>query len=98
MPAMLPRVARAIFACALLASSSALAQHAPKIGSKRFTESYVLGEVLLRAASRSGPAVHQAGLGNTGILYAALRSGSIDLYPEYSGTITREVAEHFCPW
>jgi osmoprotectant transport system permease protein len=59
-----------------------------KVGSKRFTESYILGEVLVRAA---GDAVHRPGLGNTGILYAALRSGSIDLYPEYTGTIAKEI-------
>lgn len=59
-----------------------------KIGSKRFTESYILGEILIRAA---GDAVHRPGLGNTGILYAALKSGAIDLYPEYTGTIVKEI-------
>lgn len=62
-----------------------------RIGSKRFTESYVLGEVLLRTALMQGEAVHKQGLGNTGILVAALRAGAIDVYPEYSGTIAREV-------
>jgi len=62
-----------------------------KIGSKRFTESYILGELLLQAAAPHGPAEHKAGLGNTGILYAALRAGSIDVYAEYSGTIAREM-------
>ncbi len=60
-----------------------------KVGSKRFTESYILGEILIRTAA--GGAVHRPGLGNTGILYAALKSGSIDLYPEYTGTIAREI-------
>jgi len=59
-----------------------------KVGSKRFTESYILGEILVRTA---GDAVHRPGLGNTGILYAALKSGSIDLYPEYTGTIAKEI-------
>jgi osmoprotectant transport system permease protein len=59
-----------------------------KVGSKRFTESYILGEVIVRAA---GKAAHRPGLGNTGILYAALKSGSIDLYPEYTGTIAKEI-------
>ena len=59
-----------------------------KVGSKRFTESYILGEVIIRAA---GDATHRPGLGNTGILYAALKSGSIDLYPEYTGTIAKEI-------
>jgi osmoprotectant transport system permease protein len=59
-----------------------------KVGSKRFTESYILGEIVIRTA---GDAVHRPGLGNTGILYAALKSGSIDLYPEYTGTIAKEI-------
>jgi osmoprotectant transport system permease protein len=33
----------------------------------------------------------QAGLGNTGILEQALASGAVDLYPEYTGTIVREL-------
>ena len=45
-----------------------------------------------RRWSRSGrPATHQQGLGNTGILEQALASGAIDLYPEYTGTIVREL-------
>ena len=62
------------------------------IGSKRFTESYVLGEIVRETlASRGIAAVHRQGLGNTGILEQALASGSIDLYPEYTGTIVREL-------
>jgi len=59
-----------------------------KVGSKRFTESYILGELIVRTAL---DAAHRPGLGNTGILYAALKSGSIDLYPEYTGTIAKEI-------
>jgi osmoprotectant transport system permease protein len=63
-------------------------------GSKRFTESYVLGEVVARTAAAAGAkAVHRAGLGNTAIVYAALRSGDIDVYPEYTGTIAREILQ-----
>ena len=57
------------------------------MGSKRFTESYILGELLARTAG----AEHRPGLGNTAILYEALRSGGIDVYPEYTGTIAREI-------
>ena len=63
-----------------------------RVGSKRFTESYVLGEVVRQVLERQGiPAVHQQGLGNTGILERALETGAIDLYPEYTGTIVREI-------
>ena len=59
-----------------------------QVGSKRFTESYVLGELIIRTA---GTGTHRQGLGNTGIVFAALKAGSIDLYPEYTGTIAREI-------
>jgi osmoprotectant transport system permease protein len=63
-----------------------------RVGSKRFTESYVLGEIVRRTLVDHGvPAVHKAGLGNTGILVAALAAGEIDVYPEYTGTIVREI-------
>jgi osmoprotectant transport system permease protein len=62
------------------------------VGSKRFTESYILGEILAQTLVASGtPAVHKPGLGNTGILEQALASGAVDLYPEYTGTIVREL-------
>jgi osmoprotectant transport system permease protein len=63
-----------------------------RIGSKRFTESYVLGEIVRQTLAAQGlPAEHRQGLGNTGILERALSTGAIDLYPEYTGTIVREL-------
>ena len=77
----------------LLALLLALPVHADtlRIGSKRFTESYILGEVLRRTVEGKTPVEHRPGLGNTGIVFAALKAGSIDLYPEYTGTIAREI-------
>ncbi|MEO6745544.1 MAG: glycine betaine ABC transporter substrate-binding protein [Caldimonas sp.] len=63
-----------------------------KVGSKRFTESYILGEIVSQTLNAQGVAAeHRQGLGNTGILERALASGSIDVYPEYTGTIVREL-------
>jgi osmoprotectant transport system permease protein len=62
-----------------------------QVGSKRFTESYVLGEILTATAAAAGPTVHRQGLGNTAIVLEALKSGSIDVYPEYLGTIAQEI-------
>lgn len=63
-----------------------------KVGSKRFTESYLLGEIATQALVSQGVAAeHRQGLGNTAILAAALQQGQIDLYPEYTGTIVREL-------
>ena len=59
-----------------------------RVGSKRFTESYILGELIVRTA---GEGVHRQGLGSTGIVFAALKAGEIDLYPEYTGTIAKEI-------
>ena len=72
---------------------AALPAHADtlRIGSKRFTESYILGEVLKQAAEGKTAVEHRPGMGNTGILYSALKAGSIDVYPEYTGTIAREI-------
>lgn len=62
------------------------------VGSKRFTESYLLGELVRQALLREGiPARHRQGLGNTGILAQALAAREIDVYPEYTGTIAREL-------
>ena len=63
------------------------------VGSKRFTESYILGEILKQTAEAAGETtvVHQQGLGNTAIVLNALTSGNIDVYPEYTGTIAKEI-------
>ena len=68
-----------------------------RIGSKRFTESYILGEILRLSASAHVKAEHRQGLGNTAVVLAALQTGSIDIYPEYTGTIEFEVLKHKSP-
>ncbi|HEX4859443.1 MAG TPA: glycine betaine ABC transporter substrate-binding protein [Usitatibacteraceae bacterium] len=78
----------ALFAGAGLAADAG----ALRVGSKRFTESYVLAEVVRQVAVGAGTAAeHRQGLGNTAIVLNALSAGSIDVYPEYSGTIAREI-------
>ncbi len=79
---------------ALLLCATADAAEAPlNVGSKRFTESYILGEIIKQTAQGAGETtvVHQQGLGNTAIVLNALKTGSIDVYPEYTGTIAREI-------
>jgi osmoprotectant transport system permease protein len=62
------------------------------IGSKKFTESYVLGEIAKRTLTDAGiPAQHRQGMGGTIILWEALKGGQIDAYPEYTGTIATEI-------
>ena len=62
------------------------------IGSKKFTESYVLGEIAKRTLNDAGiPAEHRQGMGGTIIPWQALRGRQIDAYPEYTGTIEQEI-------
>src|SRR6266576_3409445 len=71
---------------------SASASEQVQIGSKKFTESYVLGEIAKRTITDAGIAAeHRQGMGGTIILWEALRGGQIDAYPEYAGTIATEI-------
>ena len=84
-------------AATVLAASAVAAGAADdvlRVGSKRFTESDLRGELLTQAASAHGKAEHRQGLGNTAIVLAALQSGSIDVYPEYLGTIDLEILKN----
>ncbi len=57
------------------------------VGSKNFTEQIILGEVFAQALEREGLRVtRRLNLGGTFICDRALRSGDIDVYPEYTGT------------
>jgi osmoprotectant transport system permease protein len=76
----------------LLLSASQLDARPIVIGSKKFTESYVLGEIARMAIEHRGvQAETRPGMGGTIILWQALSSAQIDLYPEYSGTIAEEI-------
>jgi osmoprotectant transport system permease protein len=62
------------------------------IGSKKFTESYVLAEIAKHSLENAGMKVdHRQGMGGTIILWEALRGRGIDVYPEYTGTIAEEM-------
>jgi len=63
-----------------------------QVGSKAFTESLVLAEIALRALEEAGvEAAHRPGMGGTIVLWQALRSGGIDAYPDYTGTIGEQI-------
>ena len=87
-----------LFACACAALvlsvvASARAEHVT-VGSKAFPESWIVAEALAGCARGAGvQAEHRRNLGGTEIVYEALRSGAIDAYPEYTGTL-REVVLH----
>jgi osmoprotectant transport system permease protein len=81
-----------VLSYALLASACRPSPSEVRVGSKKFTESVILGEIVTQVARSSAtPAVHRAQLGGTQVLWRALLSGDIDIYPEYTGTIREEI-------
>src|SRR6267142_3106610 len=71
-----------------LAACAADAGEVIVLGSKKFTESFVLSELAKRSVEEAGFHVeHRQGTGGTIILWEALRQGSIAAYPDYTGTI-----------
>lgn len=82
----------------MLALSACMPAHAEEnatlhVGSKRFTESYIVGEIITQTLRRAEEvhAEHRPGLGNTAVVFAALRSGAINIYPDYTGTVALEL-------
>jgi len=79
-------------ALSFLCASSGLAANPILVGSKKFTESYVLAEIAKRTMENAGiPTEHRQGMGGTIILSEALRTNQIGFYPEYTGTIGEEI-------
>ena len=87
-----PRRLVVLLSALVLFPGGAWGQEKLRVGSKRFTESYILGEILTQsAAAAHSEARHLPGLGNTAIVFEALKAGSIDLYPDYTGTLAGEI-------
>lgn len=86
-----------LFLTLLFLCTSVLARTPEKVtvGSKLFPESWVLGEMVCDLARDAGAQVdHQKALGAAEVCYAALQQGSIDIYPEYLGTIKEVFFKH----
>jgi osmoprotectant transport system permease protein len=62
------------------------------VGSKDFNEGYLLSEVVAQLLEHAGYDVERRfGLGGTLICYEALKHGEIDVYIEYTGTLSRAI-------
>lgn len=62
------------------------------MGSKKFTESVILGEIISQISEAENLETrHLKELGGTRLLWNALLKGEIDAYPEYTGTIKEEI-------
>ena len=71
----------------LIKKTSANASKTVTVGSKNFTEQFVLGEIYSQALQAAGYKVKkQLNLGSEVIAFKALKQGEIDAYPEYTGT------------
>jgi osmoprotectant transport system substrate-binding protein len=86
----------AALTAALMVSATAVA--APKagptviVGSKNFTEEYILGELYSQALKAKGFSVkYKQSIGATEVIDSALTSGKINIYPEYVGEIDQTV-------
>jgi len=76
-------------------ASFAVASAEPvKIGSKNFTEQFVVAEIYAQALEKAGVEVDRhLNLGATLVAHTALTNGEIDLYPEYTGTALASVVK-----
>lgn len=83
----------AVAMTALLALAAARASaETVTVGSKTFTESVVLGEIVAAVLRDADLNVrHRRALGGTRVVWQALLRGEIDLYVEYTGTIKSEI-------
>jgi osmoprotectant transport system substrate-binding protein len=75
--------------------ASATASEAPpvRIGTKNFTEQFVLGELYAQALRAKGfPVELKLDVGSSEIIHQALTAGALDMYPEYIGVLLSEIA------
>jgi osmoprotectant transport system substrate-binding protein len=64
-----------------------------RIGTKNFTEQYILGELYRQALEAKGFKVQmKADIGSSEVTDKALTTGGIDMYPEYIGVMLSEIA------
>jgi osmoprotectant transport system substrate-binding protein len=64
-----------------------------RLGTKNFTEEFVLGQLYAQALRAKGFRVElKNDIGSSEIVDRALTAGAIDIYPEYTGVIVQEIA------
>jgi len=84
-----------VLAVAVVVSSSPSLADPVTVGCKHFNESYILSEMMAQVLESAGYTVERKfGLGGTLICYEALARREIDVYPEYSGTLSQAILKH----
>ena len=86
----------AVLALLLAAGVTRAERPTLRVGSKSFTESYILAEIVAQIIDDTGEAraERRLGLGGTGLAWGALAGGAIDIYPEYTGTIAQAILKN----
>jgi osmoprotectant transport system substrate-binding protein len=80
------------------AAGSAAGKPTVTIGTKNFTEQYVLGELYKQALQAKGyRVVDKSNIGSSEVIDTALKSGKINFYPEYTGVIVTDLAKEPFP-
>jgi osmoprotectant transport system substrate-binding protein len=80
----------------LMAAGAGAAASKPTvtIGTKNFTEQYVLGQLYKQALEAKGyKVVYKENIGSSELIDTALKSGKINFYPEYDGVIVTDLAK-----
>jgi osmoprotectant transport system substrate-binding protein len=83
---------------ATAARQGAAASPTVTIGTKNFTEQYVLGQLYKQALEAKGfTVVYKENIGSSELIDTALKSGKINFYPEYTGVIVADLAKLAAP-
>ncbi len=63
-----------------------------RVGAKHFNEGYILSEIISQLLESEGYTIERKyNLGGTLVCFEALKNNAIDVYPEYSGTLSAEI-------
>src|SRR6202165_1277122 len=75
---------------ARVSAPTSIAATTISLGTKDFTEEFVLGQLYKQALEHKGITVdYHENIGSTEVIQAALRGGKINAYPEYVGEIVQ---------
>jgi osmoprotectant transport system permease protein len=83
---------KALFTIGILLSAFFAQSQTIRVGAKHFNEGYILSEIISQLLESEGYAVERKyNLGGTLVCFEALKNNAIDIYPEYSGTLSAEI-------
>jgi osmoprotectant transport system permease protein len=83
---------RILIILSILLSSLVTQAQTIRVGAKHFNEGYILSEIISQLVESEGYTVERKyNLGGTLVCFEALKNNAIDIYPEYSGTLSAEI-------